>query len=61
MVSLDDDYGVMLSRDLEQRNEAFVQQFFHPLPGQAIQLPERFVPDQRFLARHREVVFVDNV
>jgi len=60
LIALDDDYRVMLSRDLEQRDEPFVRQFFHPLAGQSIRLPERFTPDKAFLARHREVVFVDH-
>ncbi|EAU55292.1 HNH endonuclease [Mariprofundus ferrooxydans] len=61
LISLDDDFRVILSKDLEQRNEPFVQEFFHPLAGQAITLPERFVPDKAFLARHRDVVFVGHV
>jgi len=60
LISLDDDFRVILSTELEQRNETFVQQFFHPLAGQTITLPERFTPDKVFLARHRDVVFVDN-
>jgi len=60
LISLDDDFRVMLSKELEQRDEAFVREFFHPLAGQTITLPERFTPDRGFLARHRDVVFVDN-
>jgi predicted restriction endonuclease len=60
LIALDDDFRVILSTELPQRTEAFVQQFFHPLAGQPITLPERFTPDKTFLARHREVVFVDN-
>jgi len=60
LITLDDDFRVMLSRDLEQRDEPFVRQFFHPLAGQSIRLPERFTPGQAFLTRHREVVFVDH-
>jgi len=60
LITLDDDFCVMLSTELEQRNEPFVQQFFHPLAGQPITLPERFTPDKAFLAQHREVVFVDH-
>jgi len=61
LIALDDDFRVMLSRDLKQRNEPFVKQFFHQLAGQVITLPERFVPDKGFLARHRDVVFVDSI
>lgn len=60
LIALDDDFRVMLSKDLAQNNESFVKQFFHPLAGRVITLPERFVPDRVFLERHRQVVFVDN-
>jgi len=61
LISLDDDFRVMLSRELEQRNEVFVKRFFHPLAGQTITLPERFTPDIGFLKQHRAEVFVDHV
>ncbi|PIS18476.1 MAG: restriction endonuclease [Zetaproteobacteria bacterium CG_4_10_14_0_2_um_filter_55_20] len=61
LISLDDDFRVILSKELEQQKEPFVQQFFLPLAGQAIMLPERFIPDRSFLERHRKVVFLDNV
>ncbi|TLS72906.1 HNH endonuclease [Mariprofundus erugo] len=60
LITLDDDFCVVLSKDLERRDEPFVKQFFHPLAGQRITLPERFVPDLGFLARHRDIVFVDH-
>jgi predicted restriction endonuclease len=60
MITLDDDFRVILCKDIEQRNEPFVQQFFHPLAGQPITLPERFMPDKGFLTQHRREVFVDH-
>ncbi|MDQ6958011.1 MAG: hypothetical protein Q9M24_02735 [Mariprofundaceae bacterium] len=51
---------VILSRELEQRDESFVRKFFLPLTGQAITLPERFTPNKSFLKRHREEVFLGN-
>ena len=59
LITVDDDFRVLLSKDLEQRSDPFVQKFFHPLAGQPITLPERFGPDKSFLARHREVVFIN--
>jgi len=50
----------MLSKEVEKRDEVFVQQFFLPLAGQTITLPERFIPDIGFLKLHREAVFVDH-
>jgi len=61
LITLDADFRVVLSKQLEQRNEPFVHQFFLPLAGQMITLPERFIPDDDFLKRHRQSVFVDNV
>ena len=60
LITLDDDFRVILSKDLEHRDEPFVREFFHPLAGQMITLPERFMPDKGFLAQHREMLFVDN-
>jgi predicted restriction endonuclease len=61
LISLDDDFRIILSRELEQRDETFVHEVFLPLAGQAITLPERFTPDRDFLEQHRREVFVDNV
>jgi len=58
LISLDDDFRVILSKDLVQRNEEFVCKFFLPLDGQQITLPERFMPDRSFLERHRKDVFL---
>ena len=60
LISLNDDFRVMLSKELAQRDEAFVRQFFLPLAGQPITLPERFTPDRDFLKRHRQEVFIDH-
>jgi len=60
LISLDDDFRVMLPKELEQRDESFVREFFLPLAGQPITLPERFIPDIGFLKQHREAVFVDH-
>ncbi|MDX8391115.1 MAG: HNH endonuclease [Mariprofundaceae bacterium] len=58
LISLDDGFRVILSKDLKQRNEIFVKRFFLPLSGQKIILPDRFVPDKSFLERHRKEVFL---
>jgi len=61
LIALDNDFRVILSTELEQRDEPFVREFFHPLAGQTITLPERFTPDKGFLTRHRDIVFVDSL
>ncbi|MCF7822113.1 MAG: HNH endonuclease [Mariprofundaceae bacterium] len=58
LIALDDDFRVLLSSELKRRNEPFIRQFFLPLEGQGINLPERFAPNQAFLQRHRQEVFL---
>lgn len=61
LITLTDDWKIILSRELSNRDGAFVQSVFKPLEGRAIELPERFVPDPAFLQRHRAEVFLDNL
>lgn len=60
LLTLDDDFRIVLAQSIEQSDEPFVRQVLQPLAGKLIELPERFVPDQAFLARHRETIFADN-
>lgn len=59
LLTLTDDYRVILAKELRERKEAFVEQIFIPLEGQRIELPERFWPDQAFISQHRSLVFLD--
>lgn len=58
LITLDEDYRVILSSDLSRRNDTFARQAFHRLEGRKITLPERFEPDKALLARHRDEVFL---
>lgn len=60
LITLSDDFRVVLSKPLRRLKEKFVDEVFLPLDGKPIDLPERFVPDVAFVARHRKEVFVDN-
>jgi len=60
LISLNDNFRVILSKELEQQDDAFIRKFFLPLAGKTITLPERFTPDKSFLKQHREEVFLDN-
>lgn len=60
LITLGDDLQIIISENLKQRNEAFLQAVFLPLEGRCIELPERFFPDLKFIARHRVEEFVDN-
>lgn len=58
LITLDKDFRVILSSQLEQRKDALVHDLFIPLAGKSITLPERFIPDESFLAIHRSEVFL---
>lgn len=58
MLTLDDDFRVVLAPRIVRSDEPFIRDVLQPLAGKQIALPERFVPDRSFLATHRELVFV---
>lgn len=60
LITLTDDFKVMVSEDLKRRKEPFVIEVLLPLDRRAIELPERFMPSVEFLSRHRADLFVDN-
>jgi hypothetical protein len=60
LITLSDDWKIVLSEELRKRDEPFVQSVLKPLEGRAIEIPERFVPDAAFLQRHRAEIFLDN-
>lgn len=55
LVSLDEDYRLILSPSLREycTNQAFQTQF-KAFEGKRIEMPKRFEPSQEFLAKHRE-------
>jgi len=59
LISLTDDYRVIVSNELKSSKDAFVKAVIVPLHGRAIELPERFVPQTSFVAWHRAETFVD--
>ena len=61
LITLADDFRVVISNELRRRDEPFVRDVLLPLEGRKIDLPERFSPTQEFMARHRAEVFLDNV
>ena len=60
LLTVDDHFRIVLAQSIKNSDEPFVRQVLQPLAGKLIELPERFVPDQAFLARHREIIFADN-
>jgi hypothetical protein len=59
LIALSDDFTVLVSTELKRSEDAFIQSVILSLDGRPIELPERFVPDGTFVARHRAEEFVD--
>lgn len=60
LISLSDDFKIMVSEEIKRRDEPFVREVLLPLDGRLIELPERFAPQVEFAAWHRNELFVDN-
>ncbi len=60
LITLSDDFKIIISEELKRRDEAFVKEVMLPLNGRTIELPERFAPQAEFIAWHRNELFVDN-
>jgi len=58
LISITDDFRVVLSDDLRARDEAFIKAIFLPLENNLIEIPEKFRPDPVFLAFHRTDIFL---
>ena len=55
LISLDDDYRVILSSGIkEYATRQSVKDYFLNIEGQKIQLPQRFAPNKALLERHRK-------
>ncbi|MGH8863333.1 MAG: HNH endonuclease [Burkholderiales bacterium] len=53
LFSLTDDYQVVLSRQLRATKDKFLRDVFFSLEDTQISLPDKFVPEQDFVRRHR--------
>lgn len=60
LMTLTDDFKIVVSEELKRKNESFVNEVLLPLDGRSIELPERFMPSVELLSRHRAELFVDN-
>ena len=60
LITLTDDWKIVLSDELRKRDEPFIQSVFKPLEGRTIEIPERFIPNASFLQHHRAEIFLDN-
>lgn len=53
LISLTNEYKVIVSDELMRRDEAFIKEVFIPLHGRQIEMPTRFLPSIEFITRHR--------
>lgn len=60
LISLTDDFKVIVSKALKQRDDEFIKQVLIPLEGRQICLPERFLPSIEFVSRHRSESSANN-
>ncbi len=60
LITLSDDYRVLVSSEMLHSEDHFIKSVILPLNGRPIELPERFVPDISFVARHRLEEFSDS-
>lgn len=60
LITLTDDFSIVISAELQRRDDLFVKAVLLPLQGKTIEPPERFSPDLAFVKWHRNTIFVDN-
>lgn len=60
LITLTDDFKIVVSEELKRKNDAFVIEVLLPLNGRTIEPPERFAPQAEFIAWHRKELFLDN-
>lgn len=57
LITLSDTLEIIVSDGLRGRSDPFIDEVILPLQGKLIELPERFLPDPAFIAKHRKEVF----
>ena len=58
LITVDADYNLLLSSQLMERDDEFVDISFLPYRGKPIALPDKLAPSRDFLALHRETIFI---
>lgn len=58
LITLDDDYRLLLSPQLLERDNTLIRTAFFAYEGKPIALPDKFAPDHELVAQHRETTFV---
>ncbi len=55
LITISDDFRVLVSRRLLERKDDVSAKLFHPLVGRKIEAPEKFGPGVEFIKAHREL------
>jgi len=58
LISFDEDYKLVLSKEIIKEKSIGVKNYFTDLKGQKIDLPKKFFPNQEFLDYHRNNIFI---
>lgn len=58
LITISEDFRVVLSEYLCNRNDEFIRTVFLPIRNRSIELPEKFLPRMDFLKHHREQIFI---
>lgn len=59
LFTIDANYRVLLSSQILSSEEDFLKVVFHEINGRSIKLPDKFLPDARFLTFHRQNIFLN--
>ena len=57
LITINEDMTVQISKTHQVKNDPFFSESIEAYVGKPIRLPEKFSPDKKFLAYHREYIF----
>ncbi len=60
LITLNDDFTIITSEQIQNRNDDFMKEIFLPLNGRKIEFPKKFMPETSFVTWHRDTLFLDN-
>ncbi len=60
LITLSNAFEIIVSTQLRNNNNSFIKENFISIEGKTIELPNRFLPDVRFIEIHRNEIFMDS-
>ena len=58
LISLSDDYTVLVSKELRHKADEFTQSALIRLQGKSVEIPKKFLPEHTFLLHHRNTIYL---